>query len=1273
MATLEKNANFSGTSWGGYAKITYTAQDGTVTLSGLAFKATSSTSAKYGAYYDASQTRTFTLNSVGKNTTVKNVRIKQTSYYNATLGASQTWTDVPNNSTLNFTVRARSNSPNTLTYNFTIPMTYSTYTISYNANGGSSTPSSQTKTYGTNLTIASAINHANSTANGYTVTFNANNGSTTKTSQTATDTTTYSFSSWKSSATGATWSGGATNFNENNATTLTAQWSTSTTKGSVTLPTTSQCTRTGYTLLGFSTSSTATSATWSPGASYTPDATKTIYAVWKINTYTVTVWPGGGTYDGSTSNKSYTQNYNTTKDMGFPTPPTGNIFAGYHATGPLSGITTKDSVFENGNGGVDVYNNSGNGTVTIARSQDNSVPSVGKGAGGIGYKLTITKASGTASPGSGGFYQSQYSSANQIFRCMFWAKIPTTHYVTDHRNSIGDGGYSTWLTGRRGTGDWYLYVYDVHCGSSGTFSTFGHVAAYAIDGDNSKAVTWYLCAAQITNITASSSVKYTFTSSSPIECFYAPKRIKLTLNPSPGSGGTTALWYTYGLSTFFTNEMCTSQISTITKPTRTYYTFNQYRGDGTSGGTVNERYIYADGTFANDLATDIYKDATFTAVWNLNAPTAATISVTDTVRDKASVSLGYTGAELTDYTVYYRANSTGNYSSTSLGTSAAGTITGLQPNTNYQFYVKATNAAGNIDSSTTTAATKAYLPIANIPTASGIASNESTIGVSATGDTNAGITNYILYWTPKPIFGKELYDMPIKVLSDNSVWARIFYHNVKEGSVLFDSVSEAKNIQTADKYSRLGLLDSGDTYKINGKYEFMLCYPNESSTQYNRWKQTNAPQNEYVTPTSTGDGVATGYEAVHIDWNTNYWGGLIRQNQDATIIDTCYLSGSVGHSNWYYAIAPHGVYKRGTPTSQALSQESTYGGIELWIRVGTLPNAPFSQNLGTSTSSAITGLNEDTDYLIWATAENAGGIINSPSLTIHTPISQATVWYKRGLPSEYQSLDYIESTEDQYINLDYVLNYGDTVKGCVEYTSLTTAWRFILGVNEPDNSSPSTSIFGHNDNQYLITQIGSQTASPTTLAEANVKYNFEITLNRGSQTLVVNNNVVATTTTTETLSPYPIYLFAKNNGDTAVINASNARCYHLMIINDGQIVRDYRPCYRISDGVNGLYEIVDGIFYTSSSSALIRGNNINAHWIKGNVYIKVGSYWKLSYKHLEDTDYTVEIYTSYDDLVAALSPDSEIIDVTIENVSSSWRRAEKVYKKIDGVWEEAIN
>lgn len=74
----------------------------------------------------------------------------------------------------------------------------------------------------------------------YTVTYNANGGSSTKTSE-----------SVYSGSTG-------------------------------TFPTASQCTRTDYTLLGWATSSTATSASYSPGAATpTVTANKTYYAVWQ--------------------------------------------------------------------------------------------------------------------------------------------------------------------------------------------------------------------------------------------------------------------------------------------------------------------------------------------------------------------------------------------------------------------------------------------------------------------------------------------------------------------------------------------------------------------------------------------------------------------------------------------------------------------------------------------------------------------------------------------------------------------------------------------------------------------------------------------------------------------------------------------------------------------------------------------------------------------------------------------------------------------------------
>ena len=44
-----------------------------------------------------------------------------------------------------------------------------------------------------------------------------------------------------------------------------------------------------------------------------------------------------------------------------------------------------------------------------------------------------------------------------------------------------------------------------------------------------------------------------------------PKKIHLTLDPSPGSGGTLNVWYYYGTSKFYSDSACTTQITAITK------------------------------------------------------------------------------------------------------------------------------------------------------------------------------------------------------------------------------------------------------------------------------------------------------------------------------------------------------------------------------------------------------------------------------------------------------------------------------------------------------------------------------------------------------------------------------------------------------------------------------------------------------------------------------------------------------------------------------------
>lgn len=442
---------------------------------------------------------------------------------------------------------------------------------------------------------------------------------------------------------------------------------------------------------------------------------------------------------------------------------------------------------------------------------------------------------------------------------------------------------------------------------------------------------------------------------------------------------------------------------------RSGYTFKGWNtnSSATTGST---------GSYTPASSTTMY------AIWQLNAPTAATVSLDYTTRDKIYVKdIGYTGAALTGYTLYYRVNGSGSaYSSVSLGTATSGTITGLQPNTTYQIYVKATNAAGSKDSSTITATTIADMPKNLSITLSNILPFTATATVSATGDTNAGITNYKYYYTSKP--SVNLYDMPIKSF-DGARWARIFYHNNRNGTVLFTSLAECKNTQTADKYSRLGLLDSGDTYKINGKYEFMLTYPIDDPGHYNRWKQTNAPQNEYNTQTTSGTQV-TGYEAVHIDWTNNHWGGLERNKSDVSSINPTWLDGSVGHGNWFYAIGSSAIHARGIP-----SYSSTPSVVELWIRI---PDAAVTEvNMGTSTTASVSGLSEETTYLFFMSATNVAGTSYSSVVEVTTPADQAKVRRKNNGTWEKGKLWYKKN--------------GEWVKAKKVYMKINGQW--VIGYN----------------------------------------------------------------------------------------------------------------------------------------------------------------------------------------------------------------------------------
>ena len=210
-----------------------------------------------------------------------------------------------------------------------------TYSVRYNANGGSGTPTSQTKTYGTTLKLSGT----RPTRSGHV------------------------FLGWStnSKATSASYSAGG-NYTSNAAATLYAIWRKSATytikynanggsgapgnqtktEGITLVLSSTTPKRTGYTFSGWATSSKATSSTYSAKGNYTANKATTLYAVWKRNTYAINYSANGGS--GAPGNQ--TKTYGTTLKLS-NTKPTrrGYVFLGW----ATSSSATKTSYSAGGN------------------------------------------------------------------------------------------------------------------------------------------------------------------------------------------------------------------------------------------------------------------------------------------------------------------------------------------------------------------------------------------------------------------------------------------------------------------------------------------------------------------------------------------------------------------------------------------------------------------------------------------------------------------------------------------------------------------------------------------------------------------------------------------------------------------------------------------------------------------------------------------------------------------------------------------------------------
>lgn len=213
------------------------------------------------------------------------------------------------------------------------------------------------------------------------------------------------------------------------------------------------------------------------------------------------------------------------------------------------------------------------------------------------------------------------------------------------------------------------------------------------------------------------------------------------------------------------------------------------------------------------------------------------------------------------------------------------------------------------------------------------------------------------------------------------------------------------------------------------------------------------------------------------------------------------------------------------------------------------------------------------------------------------------------LPAEYQQVEYIESTGlQQYINTGVIPTTNTKISlDFTYYGGVNSQWHGFYGVRE---ASPAWFCSFINKDNYKIAVVyanmDSGGASQVAI-EVGKRYNLKndkgtFYLNNVAQSSISTSNTIGTCTR-------PMYLFGFNNNGNADTRSLQMRIHRCKFYEGSTPLRDFVPCYRISDNEIGLYDLVNGVFYTNQKAGTTfgKGNDVTETITPGEYFEDFGT------------------------------------------------------------------
>lgn len=196
------------------------------------------------------------------------------------------------------------------------------YSITYDSNGHGTAPSGHIKTHNIDTNLQGFIETQHDTGPNSTISFNANEGSSTPSSITSTANNTYNQTYWADGSVSGRKYGSSALFDENKSTTFYALWEKSTNYTPVMMP--AAITRTGYSFKNWNTKADGTGTAYTANYNYDPDdypalkSSQTLYANWEEMSYSVTFY-GNGAESGTqpVMNRKYTESLTLPTETNF--------------------------------------------------------------------------------------------------------------------------------------------------------------------------------------------------------------------------------------------------------------------------------------------------------------------------------------------------------------------------------------------------------------------------------------------------------------------------------------------------------------------------------------------------------------------------------------------------------------------------------------------------------------------------------------------------------------------------------------------------------------------------------------------------------------------------------------------------------------------------------------------------------------------------------------------------------------------------------------------